>query len=335
MADANGRLDAAELVLEDRFAMVPEWVLDAEISDCAVRLYAVLLRYGYSTGARMPGRATLARRLHKRSTDTVDRALKELVALGAVVVEHRFEGRQRLTNRYRVRTSAPGRTDAATPAPDRGGRMDAATPRDAGGPGRTDAARGGRTDAAGVAARIGHDREHLTESTPPPPPSPSGPDAWIAQQRRLVADCGIEDWIGFVATVRDRRRAAGGSLTRWAEAHLLSALHLAVRNRDWPAEQAARALLAVAADPESRSPVRVAEAGPWWDEPQPAGSEAREEIAALEADLEAADGLRVLLQQQAREQLAAEGVPATRSTVARRAHELLRRRAAREAVPAC
>lgn len=93
MADPEGRVDAAELVLDDRFAMVPEWGLDAEISDCAVRLYAVLLRYGYSTGARMPGRATLARRLHKTSTDTVERALKELVALGAVTVEHRFETR--------------------------------------------------------------------------------------------------------------------------------------------------------------------------------------------------------------------------------------------------
>lgn len=60
-----------------------------DISDCAVRLYAVLLRYGHVSGARMPSRATLARRLRKRSTDTVDRALRELVDLGAVSVpEH-------------------------------------------------------------------------------------------------------------------------------------------------------------------------------------------------------------------------------------------------------
>ena len=50
--------DGAELVLEDRFSMVPEWVLDADIGDCALRLYAVLLRYGNSTGARMPSRTT-------------------------------------------------------------------------------------------------------------------------------------------------------------------------------------------------------------------------------------------------------------------------------------
>ncbi len=32
------------LVLEARFAIVPEWVIDAEVSDCAYRLYSVLLR---------------------------------------------------------------------------------------------------------------------------------------------------------------------------------------------------------------------------------------------------------------------------------------------------
>ena len=48
--------------------MVPEWVLDADIGDCALRLYAVLLRYGNTTGARMPARSTLAARLHKKSS---------------------------------------------------------------------------------------------------------------------------------------------------------------------------------------------------------------------------------------------------------------------------
>ena len=38
--------------------------------------------------------------------DSVDRAMKELVGLGAVSVEHRREGTRRLTNRYLVRTLA-------------------------------------------------------------------------------------------------------------------------------------------------------------------------------------------------------------------------------------
>ncbi len=111
-----GSGDAAELVLEDRFSIVPEWVLDADIGDCALRLYAVLLRYGNTTGARMPARTTLAARLHKKSTDTVDRAIAELVQLGAVQVEHRWAGRQRLTNRYRIRTSRPSRNGPVSPA---------------------------------------------------------------------------------------------------------------------------------------------------------------------------------------------------------------------------
>src|SRR5215218_4230246 len=84
--------DGGVLVLEQHFAIVPEWVLDAEISDAALRLYAVLLRYGQTSGHRMPGRRLLASRLHKRSRDSVDRALKELVGIGAVVVQHRRQG---------------------------------------------------------------------------------------------------------------------------------------------------------------------------------------------------------------------------------------------------
>src|SRR4051795_9316790 len=101
--------DEGVLVLEQHFAIVPEWVLDADISDDALRLYAVLLRYGQSSGHRMPGRRLLASRLHKRSTDSVDRALKELVGIGAVVVQHRRQGSVNLTNRYVVRSTPPQR----------------------------------------------------------------------------------------------------------------------------------------------------------------------------------------------------------------------------------
>jgi len=45
------------LVLEQRFVIVPEWIIDAAISDCAFRLYAVLLRYGQSSGQRTDGGA--------------------------------------------------------------------------------------------------------------------------------------------------------------------------------------------------------------------------------------------------------------------------------------
>ena len=184
---------AADLVVEERFAIVPEWLLDAEIGDAAVRLYAVLLRYGQSSGARMPSRATLARRLRKRSTDSVDRAMKELVGIGAVRVEHRYDGAQRLTNAYHVRTSRPGRNEPPTPD-EAGSRKSAATP--------AKSARGGRTDAGRVAADSGHDPEHLTQSTPsstePPRTTSRGP----AVEEDVAAECGIDDWPGFVAEVQ-------------------------------------------------------------------------------------------------------------------------------------
>lgn len=318
------------LVIEERFAIVPEWLLDAEISDAAVRLYAVLLRYGQTSGARMPGRATLARRMRKKCTDTIDRAMKELVAMGAVSVEHRKDGRQRLTNRYHVRTHRPGRKFAATPS-------------DAAGGSRTDAARGGRRNAAGVAAKLRPNPEQLTQSssTQTPPPPSSSPEAeksrarpekhprrqarsWREEHATFVAECGIDDWDGFVARVQQARHQAGQPTGRWAGQCLLTALQTAARARGWPAAEAPRALLAVASDPSTRSPMRVAEAGPWWDSPAPVTDSAPDErLAELEDALSEAGGLRITLQREARKQLSAEGLPLTRGTVLRRAHELL------------
>ena len=73
--DVVAELDTAEqtgqLALEQRFAVVPEWMLDSTVSDTAFRLYAILARYGNTSGVRMPGRALLARRLHRsRSTQS-------------------------------------------------------------------------------------------------------------------------------------------------------------------------------------------------------------------------------------------------------------------------
>lgn len=99
-------VDAALLEVAERFAIVPEWLLDADVSDTAIRLYAVLLRHGQSTGARMPSRATLARRLRKKFVDTIDRAMRELVSVGAVSVEHRFAGPA--NSRSRMRKPARG-----------------------------------------------------------------------------------------------------------------------------------------------------------------------------------------------------------------------------------
>ncbi len=349
--------DVSLIVEEPRFALVPEWVIDAAVPDSSFRLYSLLLRYGGTSGQRMPSRTTLARRMH-RSVDAVDRAMRELVAAGIVRVEHRRSGQQYLSNRYHVRTSGPlpveqplarppaagSRTPAATPAiaaaGASGGRAGAATGSrtDAATPDRTSAAVPGRTGAGRVAAGVRHDPEVPTESTPPPPGAPpaasSGPGRRVEEvDAELLRRCGVEDVGQLAARCMAARRSLGLSATRWASHCVAAALHLAVRGRGWPAELAVPALLAVAADPASLSPMRLAEAGPWWD--QVAGADSQtgggaldvEELAAMERRLAELGGQRVGLQARARTQLAGEGMPVTRTTVLRRACELLDGRA--------
>lgn len=78
-----------EIRLERRFAIIDEWLLDLDISDRAVRLYAVLARYADSeTHKAYPSRDTLAKRL-RCSTKSVDRAAQELVESGAMTKHHR------------------------------------------------------------------------------------------------------------------------------------------------------------------------------------------------------------------------------------------------------
>ncbi len=154
---------------------------------------------------------------------------------------------------------------------------------------------------------------------------------WKRRHEALLADCGIhgaQAWDHYVAQIRSARRDAGQSLTRWSPAHLLTALDLAVRGRGWPADRASDALLHVAADPNTRSPARAAEAGPWWDDPigEPPEDQLDAnlvDLADLEAELDATNGKRVLLQQQARQELARTRRPVTRRTVLQAAVELL------------
>ena len=345
-------VDAALLEVAERFAIVPEWLLDADISDTAIRLYAVLLRYGQSSGARMPGRATLARRLHKRSVDTIDRAMRELVAVGAVTVEHRYAGGRRLTNRYHLNAHPPdGPTAAGMTAPaghdvarqDRAGsRTPAATRAEFGQVERGVERAGGRMDAAGVAATVRHNPEHFTQTnTSSTPQTRDDSEAvgvvnrWRVEEDRFLERLGITDADAFTAEVANLRRDAGGPSARWARPSLVAALQAAVKARGWPAQHAAAALRIVAADPATRSPMRVAEAGPWWDDAalttpatQPerahaSGGADELSLEQVEAELTEADGLRVRLQADARQQLRAEGQPVTRATVLRRAHQLL------------
>jgi hypothetical protein len=86
---------SAEVYAEDGYyAVIPEWVLDADVSAQAIRLYAVLRRYAdHRTMHAHPSRRTLAARLRVADVKVVDRALADLERVGAVSVTRRPGGR--------------------------------------------------------------------------------------------------------------------------------------------------------------------------------------------------------------------------------------------------
>jgi hypothetical protein len=333
------------LVVEpQRFAIVPEWVLDLDIPDAALRLYALLLRYGGTSGSRMPSRRLLAERM-RRSVDSVDRAMRDLETAGLVRVEHRRSGRKNLTNRYHLRTTDPAERQRPSAAPQRrpdadqtsdegkgGSRRSAATRTDAAT--GTPAARG--TAAARVAADLRPNPEQETDSPPPPTPPPRPPrrrarrataeEEPAARSEQLLARCGITDLPALAQHCQSARQALGLSATRWAGPCLLAAIQLALL-RGWPAEQIQPALLILAADRGTRSPMRLAEAGPWWDQPPPTppGELDGVDLAALEAELDDVAEHRPALQAKARAELAAAHLPVTRATVTARAVQILHR----------
>ena len=75
--------------VDRRFAIIDEWVLDLDISNRALRLYAILMRYAdKDTHKAFPSRKTLAGRL-RCSAASVDRASMELIDAGLLSKEQR------------------------------------------------------------------------------------------------------------------------------------------------------------------------------------------------------------------------------------------------------
>lgn len=144
-------MTANRVTADNYFCIIPEWVLYHEkLPPLAVRLYGVLARVAdHKTLVGEATRSELAERLHV-DVKTVDRAMKQLEDVGAVVVERgRFKGDMQLPNRYTVITARPlctGDSDEPgdggdahtagdardTHVPD-GGDMDGEAPRDTGG----------------------------------------------------------------------------------------------------------------------------------------------------------------------------------------------------------
>lgn len=160
------------------FAIVPEWMIDADVSDRAFRLYSILSRYADGDGFCWPSRRTLADRL-RCSVDTLDRTVRELVDGGMLTVAARVDDAgDRASNGYTIHRVAPAPMQG-------GGRTPAATG------GRTDAATGGRTGAALTRAIV--NESQMNEMA-----TPGGVAASTSGRARdvvwdaLLAVCGID-----------------------------------------------------------------------------------------------------------------------------------------------
>jgi hypothetical protein len=102
---------------DNYFAIIPEWVLYADISGFAVRLYGVLQRHADRQGHCFPSRRRLGE-LGRMSESTLDRSLKELVGIGALRMERRAtEHGDYTSNRYTVVSQKGGGVCENPPPP--------------------------------------------------------------------------------------------------------------------------------------------------------------------------------------------------------------------------
>jgi biotin operon repressor len=93
-----------KLSSENKFAIMPEWVIELDISHTAFRLYAVLARYADNvTHQAFPSLETLANRLGC-GEKTVRRAIEDLVEHGAIKKHSRGRYQSSL---YTVMTTPP------------------------------------------------------------------------------------------------------------------------------------------------------------------------------------------------------------------------------------
>jgi hypothetical protein len=217
MTKRSGTSDIERQIVTDTgpFAIVPEWVLDSEISDRAVRLYAILSRYADSDGWSWPSRKTLATRIG-RSVDALDRAVRELVDYGMLTVVARYDDAgDRTSNGYTI-----ARMNPAAMRP--GSRSSAATGS------RTDAATGSRSSAALMRASVNESQLNETALAMPDADRPRDV-VW----ETMLEVCGIDpDKItkssrgAYNRAARDLREA-GADRTSIVE-------HAFVFRRRWP-----------------------------------------------------------------------------------------------------
>ena len=104
-----------QLVAEEgNFEQVPHWVLEQATGN-SLRLYLTLRRHARGSNRCAPSRAVLAAEMGV-STDTIDRAKKVLIEIGAITVTRQIQPNgDPAPNIYTIRWNRPGgsRKDAA------------------------------------------------------------------------------------------------------------------------------------------------------------------------------------------------------------------------------
>lgn len=168
-------------VYSEPFALVPEWLLDADISDRAVRLFGILHRYGGADGKAFPGRKRLADRL-RTSVDSIDRATAELVKVGAVIVQPSFrtDGSQ-TSNNYWLWPCNPASTSEA-PGPHASPHPSAPVPPPVG------------TDAAPKKENQGNENQGTREPSLARPDAPGFDAFWSAYPKKVDKGAARTAW---------------------------------------------------------------------------------------------------------------------------------------------
>ena len=97
-----------EIRSDIRFSILPDWVITSDISDRAVRIYAVLAGFADSeTLTAFPSRGLIAKRVNT-SVKSVDRALRELLDIGAIESKKRIKDGVYQSSLYTIKRGGVG-----------------------------------------------------------------------------------------------------------------------------------------------------------------------------------------------------------------------------------
>jgi hypothetical protein len=92
---------------DNYFAIIPEWILDADISPRAKNLYCILWTYAdRKDGSCYPSVTTLAKRVGVSRANT-HKLINELLDIGAIEKKNRYKDNAKQTNLYFLKTSNP------------------------------------------------------------------------------------------------------------------------------------------------------------------------------------------------------------------------------------